>query len=162
MNKNRIPAVLKFLFAIFIPLLLVSCSKEVEPEPEESDVVTAQILTAHPWKVFEERGVHGGNLIYYLRGGTNNTQSFDNEFITFNANNTGILTTHSGTQFNFTWTFVNADNTKLTWTVQNSPATYTITWDNMRRKNGNLYHDQYFTDGNTGLHSHTQQIRMPK
>jgi hypothetical protein len=129
---------------------------------KKDTMLTAQILTSHPWKVLEERGVHGGEIIYYLRGGSSNTQSFDNEYITFNSNNTGVLTINSGQQFNFTWTFANTDNTKLTWTVLNSPATYTITWDNIRLNNGNLNHDQYFTDGNTGQHSHTQQIRMPK
>jgi hypothetical protein len=143
-----------------------SCTKEddctTDTIVKQDTMLTTQILTAHSWKVLEERGVRGGALIYYYRGGTNNTQSFDNEFITFNANGTGTLTINSGTQFAFNWAFANASNTKLTWTILNSPATYTITWENIRYKNGNLNHDQYFTDGNTGIHSHTQQIRMPK
>jgi len=77
-------------------------------------MLTAQILTAHPWKVLEERGVLGGAIIYYLRGGTNNTQSFDNEFVTFNSNNTGVLTINSGNSYNFPWAFGNSENTKLT------------------------------------------------
>jgi hypothetical protein len=125
-------------------------------------MLTAAILTSHSWKILEERGVHGGDTLYYLRGGLHNTQSFDNEYITFNLNNSGILTINDGTQFNFTWAFANADKSKLTWTVLNTPATYTITWDNIRYKNGNLNLDQYFTDGNTGQNSHSQQIRMPK
>ena len=47
---------------------------------------------------------------------------------------------------------------KTYWTLLNTPATYAVTWDNIRYKNGNLNHDQYVT----GQHSHTQQIRIPK
>ena len=129
---------------------------------KQDTLPSAAILSAHSWKVLEERGVNGGSLLYYLRGGTGNTINLDNEFITFNSNNTGTLTIQSGNTYSFTWNFVNSTNTKLTWTVQNSPATYTITWDNIRYKNGNLYMDQYYTDGNNGNHSHTQQIRIPK
>jgi hypothetical protein len=161
-----------FVFLFLFQTGVTSCSKDpihvtdtiVKKDTiiKQDTALTTQILTSHPWKVFEERGVHGGAIIYYLRGGSNNTQSFDNEYVTFNSNGTGLLVINSGGQYNFTWTFANADNTKLTWTVLNTPATYTITWDNIRYKNGNLNHDQYFTDGNTGQNSHTQQIRMPK
>jgi len=167
-----------FLFLLLFQNGISSCTKDpihvtdtvikkdtiikIDTIVKKDTVLTTQILTSHPWKVLEERGVHGGAIIYYYRGGTNNTQSFDNEFVTFNANNTGVLTINSGNTYNFTWSFANPENTKLTWTLLNTPATYTITWENIRYKNGNLNHDQYFTDGNTGQNSHTQQIRMPK
>ncbi len=151
-----------FLVFFLVQSGVSSCKKDTEIIVQGDTALTAQILTAHPWKVLEERGVAGGDLIYYWRGGSNNTQSFDNEYITFNSNNTGTLRDNNGGTHNFTWSFANTENTKLTWTVQNTPATYTITWENIRYKNGNLYHNQYFTDGNSGLHSHTQQIRMPK
>jgi hypothetical protein len=155
-----------FAFLLLFQNGVTSCTKDpihlTDTIVKKDTMLTTQILTSHPWKVFEERGVHGGAIIYYLRGGTNNTQSFDNENVAFNSNNTGVLTINNGTQYNFTWSFGNADNTKLTWTLLNTPATYTITWENIRYKNGNLNHDQYFTDGNTGENSHTQQIRMPK
>jgi hypothetical protein len=128
----------------------------------QDTTLTAAILTSHPWKVLEERGVAGGNIIYYYRGGSTNTQSFDNEFITFNANGTGVHTQQNGIQTNITWTLTNSGQTKIVWTLLNTPATYSITWDNIRYKNGNMYLDQYYTDGNTGMNSHSQQIRMPK
>jgi hypothetical protein len=159
------------VLVLFLHTGVTSCTKEkivtdtivkTDTIIKKDTALTAQILTSHPWKILEERGVQGSAIIYYLRGGTNNTQSFDNEYITFNSNNTGVLTINSGGQYNFTWAFANSDNTKLTWTVVNTPSTYTITWENIRYKNGNLNHDQYFTDGNTGVNSHSQQIRMPK
>jgi hypothetical protein len=154
------------LFLFLFQAGISSCKKETtyitDTIIKKDTALTTQLLTSHSWKIFEERGVSGGVILYYLRGGSNNTQSFDNEYITFNANNTGLLVNNAGIQTSFTWNFVNADNTKLTWTVTNTPATYTITWENIRYKNGNLQHDQYFTDANTGKNSHSQQIRMPK
>jgi hypothetical protein len=124
--------------------------------------VSLAIITANPWKIQEDRGVVGGSLLYYLRGGSNNTQNFDNEYIVFNANKTGTHFENNGIQRPITWDFANADQTKLIWTLSNTPATFSITWDNLRYKNKSLHFDQYYTDGNTGNHAHSHQIRIPK
>ena len=124
--------------------------------------ITSQLITANSWKVYEERGVAGGAIVYYLRGGSSNTQNLDNEYITFNANGTGTWVHNSGATVNISWVFANAQNTKLVWTAMNTPATFNITWDNIRYKNNMLYFDQYYTDGNLGFNSHSQQIRMPR
>jgi hypothetical protein len=171
----KLIAAIPLFFVFFFQTGLTSCTKDpINPTDtvtiikhdtvtiiHQDTALTASILTSHPWKVLEERGVAGNNIIYYYRGGTSNTQSFDNEFITFNANGTGVHTQQNGIQTNITWT-LSGNGTKLTWTLLNTPATYTITWDNIRYKNGNMYFDQYYTDGNTGINSHSQQIRMPK
>ena len=122
---------------------------------------SAELLTAHPWRLQEVLGVVANDNLFYVRGGSNNTESFDNEFITFNTNKTGVHTFNNGMQASFTWQFVNAEHTKLTWTVYNTPATFTYTWDNIRYKNKSIYFDQYYTDGNTGKRSHSQNIRIP-
>jgi hypothetical protein len=175
---------MKSLLKIFTLLSLIllflfqsgvsSCSKDPDNDTDtvtiikhdtlikQDTMLTAAILASHPWKVLEERGVAGGSIVYYYRGGSGNTQSFDNERVTFNANGTGTHTHNNGTVINMTWTFSNPQNTKLVWTVLNTPATYNITWDNIRYKNGNMYFDQYYTDGNTGINSHSNQIRIPQ
>jgi hypothetical protein len=124
--------------------------------------VTIDILTANPWKIKEDRGVVGGSLMYYSRGGSNNVESFDKEYIVFNADKTGTHYYNDGGKTNFTWKFANNEQTKIIWSVRNTPASFDLVWDNIRYKNNNLYLDQYYTDGNTGNHSHSQQIRMPK
>lgn len=125
-------------------------------------LLSTQILTANPWKIKETRGVLGGATVYYVRGGSANTESFDNEFILFNANGTGSYVGNNGTQFQLTWNFMDAEHVKIMWSLLNSPATYTLTWDNIRYKNNSLIFDQYYTDGNTGKISHSQNIRIPK
>ena len=162
-------------FAIITSLSLFqmsvsSCTKEKIVNKTDTVTVTRQdttlsdqMLTAHRWKIYEERGVSGNNfVIYYLRGGSNNTFNLDGERVKFNANGTGIHTAHGGGTTNYTWAFSNPEHTKLTWTVVNTPGTYTITWENIRYKNGLIYLDQYYRDANTGSNSHSQQIRMPE
>ena len=41
------------------------------------------ILTANPWKIQEVRGVLEGTIIFYIRGGGNNTGNYDNDYYVF-------------------------------------------------------------------------------
>jgi hypothetical protein len=159
-------------FLIFLTAVQPSsngCNKQktVEKSATTNDLpdcapVTLEIITANPWKIKEDRGVVGGSLMYYSRGGSNNVESFDKEYIIFNADKTGTHYYNDGGKTKFTWKFANNEQTKIIWSVRNTPASFDLVWDNIRYKNNNLYFDQYYTDGNTGNHSHSQQIRMPK
>jgi len=126
-------------------------------------LLTTEILTSHSWKYIEVRGVVGGSVIYYLNGGTENTESFDNTYHTFNANNTGVLVDNGGTSHTITnWT-LSADHTKLVYTAYNDNTIQsTYTWENIRYKNGYIYYDQYFHDNLGGYNAHSQEIRAPK
>jgi hypothetical protein len=124
--------------------------------------ITLSVMTANKWMPQEVRGVNGGSIVYYLRGGSANTESFDNEHIQFHANMTGTYVEHFGIIRNVTWNFLNSDNTKLVIHFTNTPGDFAVYWDNIRMVSGNLYFDEYFTDGNTGANVHYQTIRMPK
>ncbi|MCW3119126.1 MAG: hypothetical protein JWM28_3208 [Chitinophagaceae bacterium] len=123
--------------------------------------LTAEILTAHPWKMQEMYAVTGGLIRYYLKGASGNTESFDNEYIVFNMDKSGTYVENGGRHDAITWDFANAEKTKIYWTLHNTPATFVITWDNIRYKNSSLFYDEYYTDGNTGENSHAQEIRVP-
>jgi hypothetical protein len=127
-----------------------------------TDTVTMQILTANAWKLQEMRGVLGGNNRYYLRGGTTNTENFDNEYILFKHDNTAIYIDNNSRQYGVTWNFTDATRTKLVLTMHNTPATYNVTWDNIRYRNNRLYFDNYYRDGNLFLNEHSQNIRIPR
>jgi hypothetical protein len=124
-------------------------------------LLTTAILASHPWRVYEQRGVRGNTYFYYLRGGSGNTESLDNASLKFNSDQTGIHTSNTGGTLNFTWTFTNTEHTKLTYTLLNTPTTFTITWNNVKYKNGNLYIEEYYQDANTGLWAHYNIINMP-
>ena len=125
-------------------------------------MLTAEILAANSWKIQEIRGTIDNDIQYYLRGGLANTESFDNEYITFNTDGTGTYIDNVAHSTAITWVFDNAENKKMTLRFYNTPATFDIVWDNIRYKNKNLNYDEYYTDGNTGLNAHKQTIRMPK
>jgi len=124
--------------------------------------ITTELLSAHPWQMQEIRGVAGGSIVYYLRGGSGNTQNLDLEYITFNADKTGLYVDGNGFPRSITWDFTDSTNTKLIWTIYNTPATFSITWDNIRFKNNSHYLDEYHTDGNNETEYHNQEIRVPK
>jgi hypothetical protein len=124
--------------------------------------ISLELLTANSWKMQEVRGVIGNTILYYQRGGTGNTENYDNEYITFNTNKTGILFDANNATHQITWDFANTALTKLTIVVQNPAplASQTMVYENLRYKNKALLFDQYWTYN--GTNSHVQVIRTPK
>ena|ERR1022692_3208221 len=126
---------------------------------EKDTALTTAILTANSWKLLETRGSVGGNYLYYYRGGSNNTESLDNEYITFNSNNTGTYTDNLGNQTSITWNFTDATNTQIVW-IWNLPTPITLTWENIFYDNGALHYDEYYTQN--GVNILGAEIRIPK
>jgi hypothetical protein len=128
----------------------------------QDTAISLQLLAANSWKVQEIRGVQNNSVVYYQRGGTTNTESFDNEYITFNTDKTGIYYDNAGYTHQMTWDFSNNVNTKLTIVIQNPAplANQTVVYENLRYKNKTLLFDQYWTYNNTNAHA--QVIRIPR
>jgi hypothetical protein len=123
--------------------------------------ITLQLLTGNSWKIQELRGVLGNTNVYYLRGGSSNTQNMDNDYITFKADKTGTYVDAASGTHAITWDFSNSANTQITFVIQNpSSASETVVYDNLRYKNGALLFDQYWTYNS--VYSHAQVIRIPK
>ncbi|HET9824401.1 MAG TPA: hypothetical protein VFP87_03650 [Chitinophagaceae bacterium] len=126
---------------------------------EKDTNLTAAILTANSWKILEDRALVGSNYVYYLRGGTSNTQNFDNEYITFSANNTATYTDNNGGQSSFTWNFTDASNKKLVW-LWNLPQPVTVTWENIVYDDGAIRYTEYYTQ--FGVNTLSSEVRIPK
>ncbi len=163
-----------FIFIIFLSVQtsLTSCTKEVTEYDTvtvtQTDTlvitdttVTTAILTANAWKMQEFRGVIGNSITLYERGGTSNTENYDNEYIRFNADGTGTLFDAVGTTHALTWAFESGTTTQLSFVVSNPSPTpsQTVVYDNLRYKNKSLLFDQYWSY--EGLNSHTQAVRIP-
>jgi hypothetical protein len=148
---------------------IVSCKKETIVQNTTTDTVyvnlftpmTTTILTANKWTYQEIRGVRGANNYYYLRGGLNNSEALEDEFIEFHTDGTANYHAQSGFERTITWEF-NNDNSKITLHFTNTPANFDVFWDNMRVKDNKWYFDEYYTDGNLGFNAHSQNIRIPK
>ena len=127
-------------------------------------LVTEAILTANPWKLLELRAVNEGTILYYLRGGSSNTDNYDFEYYVFNPDHTGYEMDNAGIAHNISqWTLSNPDNPKLTCTYYvNATTTMLLTWDNLRFKNKSLYYDEYYSNPIVGNDFHGQGIRIVK
>lgn len=121
--------------------------------------VTLEILTANPWKLLEVRALVANGPVLYLRGGSANTLNFDNEFITFNPNHTGVYTDNFGTSTTLSWNFTDATNTTLQWTW-NLSTPVVITWEHLFYKNAALHYDEYYNQ--SGTNTLGAEIRIPK
>jgi len=123
-------------------------------------ILSVQILTANSWKLEEERGVDGNNILYYVRGGSSNTESFDNEYITFNATGTGTYVDPNGGTSTLTWNFTDSTYTSIVYLVQFPSLPTTITWNNLVYKNKSISYDEYFTQ--SGVNCQNEAIRIVK
>jgi hypothetical protein len=128
---------------------------------QETDTpLTAAILTANSWKPLEMRALVNDTYVYYVRGGSSNTQSFDNEYMTFNSNNTGIYHDNAGGETTFTWSFTDATNKKLIWVWNNPTGIINVTWENINYDDGAIRYTEYYQQ--FGYNILTAAIRIPK
>jgi hypothetical protein len=132
----------------------------VDTLKEKDTLLTSAILTANPWKPLEMRGLVNNTYVYYVRGGSGNTQSFDNEYMTFNANNTGIYHDNAGGESSFTWHFTDSTNKKLVWVWNNPTGTITVNWENINYDDGGIRYTEYANQ--SGFNTLVSEIRIPK
>jgi hypothetical protein len=145
---------------------LSSCTKDhtiYDTVVVTDSVLTETILTSHSWKLSFVRGVQAGAVIFYERGGSSNTQSFDNTYYTFNADKTGVVVDNGGTPHAVTsWSITNSGKT-MVYTMNNSGSTTSdYTWDNIKYKDGAIHYDDYFHDNFINVNTHSQEIQIPK
>jgi hypothetical protein len=135
------------------------CKKD--PSADTNPKTPEEILTGQMWKMDEIRALQNNNVIYYKRGGASNTISYDAEVIQFKADFTGITNTSSGS-FPFTWSFVNAEKTKLKFTIQYSASfSLLINWENIIYSSNALRYTEYYTHPSLG-NTLGEGFRSPK
>jgi hypothetical protein len=154
-------------FILVLQLGLAACSKDKTIYKTDTVVIkdtaiSLELLTSKSWKLEEILGVQGNAIIYYKRGGNSNTANYSNDYITFNANKTGIYVDAAAASHSITWDFINNDISKLMLIIANPAplASQTVVYENMRYKNGALLFDQYWTYNN--INAHFQVIRTPR
>ena len=81
-------------------------------KPTEQAQVSSSIFTNITWKMEESRVIEGNNVSYYKRNGQENTINFDNDFYTFNTDNTGIYS-FNGQDYKFNWKYLDAERAKI-------------------------------------------------
>ncbi|HLX92983.1 MAG TPA: hypothetical protein VKR32_14965 [Puia sp.] len=82
------------------------------------------------WKMMKDSGTLGTTSFYYVRGGNSNTVTLDGDSIKFNLNNTGVYYSNGlSSPQDFTWSFSNSAKTEITWVVDLSSITTTVTWN---------------------------------
>ncbi|HEY8917165.1 MAG TPA: hypothetical protein VIM87_12025 [Chitinophaga sp.] len=110
--------------------------------------MTTAILTSTAWKTQESRWVrNNGNISYYLRGGSSNTESLAIQTLTFRADGTGTHYNADGYTVQFNWEWLNNEKTSLKY-IDHYPAPtgdHTVTWEHIVYKNGAIKFGEYVT-----------------
>ena len=152
-----------FFFLMATQLSLTSCTKTTETTKYDTvyrnETINMSILTANSWKIEEIRAVSGNSVIFYQRGGTSNTQNFDNEYITFKTDGSGTYVDNTNTSYTLNWKFTDSTYSVLTYTL-NLPTPLFDTWENIVYKNGAIMYDEY--NDQSGTNNLSTIIRIPK
>ncbi len=106
----------------------------------------------------EIRYIQNNRISYYKRGSLNNNINYDDAYIKFNQDGTG-LTRWGGDTYSFTWKFSNIDHKNLTYTLSNNPS-FTVNWEGISYSDTLIKYTEYYTY--QGVNSLAQASRTPK
>ena len=108
----------QILCLILLSALVISCKKDSN-DPPEVVISRDSLLVSNAWQMQQITFVQNdGTVLFYERGGQNNTWNYDNDYLKFEKNGTGSY--NAGTQqFELTWQFDNSDKTELSYTIHN-------------------------------------------
>jgi len=145
-----------FFKLAFLSIILLSIISSCEKDnPVEEEVKTKEsILTSKAgWKLDEIRFLIDVNLHYYHRyNRTNNTDNSDNDVIIFKDGGIGTYsfgTTGAIQTYPITWSFTNAEKTKMVMAITFTPAiTYTFYCNDVEVAENMLFMNAYYTDQN--------------
>lgn len=128
-----------------------SCTKEktIIEQGTADTLVDITLLTSAQWKMESVYGMLGNSILGYARGAQSNTQSFDNEYYSFNKDFTGYEIDNSGYTHGVPkWELIqSAGRTTLKMTYYNTTngsISMTIVWDYITFKNGMLHFEEYY------------------
>lgn len=134
MKKLLLGSVTLAVFSLSIVLFQISCKKDANAQT--TTMTKDQILVAKSWRVDKVHHVIAGQYSSYTSGGSNSTGlNYDIMRFKFNSDGTGQNMQVNGTNYNFTWHFLSADNRSLQLTENGR----TDTWD-MLEIAGNYLH----------------------
>jgi hypothetical protein len=139
------------------------CKKQINIM--EQEVLTKEELTAHTWIDKEIRAVYGGDIVYYLRGGTENTLNYDREYFTFNSDGSGWSIDANGYSHKIKeWKFADVTHIKLVFKyyVTNSTIYHDFTWDHIEYKNKTIISEDYLHDNYVDKNYHGRAERFAK
>ena len=109
--------------------------------------ITTAILTSTAWKTQESRWVrNSGNVSYYLRGGSSNTDNLDIQTLTFRADGTGTHYNADAFTVQFNWEWLNSEKTSLKYTDHYPSGDHTVTWEHIVYKNGGIKFGEYVSE----------------
>jgi len=151
-----------FLFSFLaFSILFIACKKDnVDPEPPPEKDRT-ELLTGSSWQIKHLHQAQSGQKDYYDRGGSNNTHDYAKDLLKFNTDGSGIYTTSTGVDYNFTWQFDNPEKTELSYTLANyGGGSLAIKLENILLDETNFRYSEMYMHG--GFYSGGSVYRMAR
>ncbi|MFT3702322.1 MAG: hypothetical protein QM802_08135 [Agriterribacter sp.] len=135
----------KSYYLLLALVLLFSCNKDEVKPPKKSPL---EILTGTTWQIDEIRFLQLNQPYYYKRGASSgNNANYDNEYIQFNKDNTGVRS-DNGEKYPLTWSFTDESKTKIKIVTQES-SELVIYWENITYDEAALKYTEYYNRNGT-------------
>jgi hypothetical protein len=113
-----------------------------------SDPVNETSLSNTEWQMEEIRFIQQNTPYYYKRGSAReNNMNFDNDFIRFNFDGTGIYHQSDGTEYQLKWRFVDDQKTGIEYTLENfrDQKPVTVHWEQIQMTNKTIKYIEFYT-----------------
>lgn len=152
----------RLLFSLLaLSILFLACKKDnADPEPTPVKDRT-ELLTGASWQIKHLNQAQSGQKSYYDRGGSNNTYNYDQDLLKFNSDGSGVYTTSTGINYNFSWQFNNPEKTELSYTLAGyGGGSLAIKLENIFLDESNFRYSEMYMQG--GSYSGGSIYRMAK
>ena len=116
------------------------------------------------WEMQEIRFLQQNSPYYYNKTErSGNNMNFDNDYIRFNLDQTGIYHQMDGQEYQIKWKFTNQQNTGIEYTIDlfRNGQPLIVHWDQVQLNGKTLKYCEFYTHAN-GTHSLAYAVRTIK
>lgn len=158
---------MKQLFVLLcLSTFIISCKKDSD-DPPQTAISRDSILVSRIWQMQKIHVLQNNTLLFYQRGGQNNSWNYDNDYLKFEKDGSGTYTAGSDV-YDITWQFDNSDKTEISYTLHDYANGHPEDGIDLEIKLENVYlsetsfrYAELYTNEN-GTHAICSVYREPK
>ena len=150
----------KLLSIILISTIFITSCKS----SSVTKTVTWNTIADMNWEMQEIRFLQQNSPYYYNKTErSGNNMNFDNDYIRFNLDQTGIYHQMDGQEYQIKWKFTNQQNTGIEYTIDlfRNGQPLIVHWDQVQLNGKTLKYSEFYTHAN-GTHSLAYAVRTIK
>jgi len=145
-------------YFVGLPAIKESVSAKIKTTCENSPLLDRK------WEMQEIRFLYDNDRYYYQRDNyAESNMNFDNDYIIFNCEGTGIYHQGNNIDYKIQWHFIESKKNAIEFTISKfrNNSDLVVNWENIDQSSNQIKYTEYYSHKN-GLHCLGYGIRMSK